>query len=412
MALFRLAVTLLLLLPQSDVSHGFVVTPRSVLQQHQRITKATTKEKNANKNADHVAPPKQRPAPLYGHNTNYRYDTREEEPPTERYGYASNTDHQQYQYQQYRDQYRDHHQHHHVEQQQDQQQQQEQQVVEVVSLYDVLGISRSASPKDIKQAFRHKAKLYHPDVNPQPDSTELFQEINEAYQILNDPSLKMQYDLFTPYVEEQQVDQQHQQHDEAAANTDPASSSSYYSAALPSKPKGPVPLPGGSTIVGDDLQFYLRLSYQFATRGGRVRIIIRRLETCESCRGIGLAPGHRHYDRYDRPCGYCHGIGRVRHYHRHPLSGHIIDDVETCPVCRGRQHHLDDNSFCHDCDGTGVHWHQRAIYVDVPGSLRPGQVLRLRQCGHTGPHDGPRGDLYIFVDIQPPTMFQSQMLAP
>jgi molecular chaperone DnaJ len=389
--MFRLAATLLLLLPQSDhVSHG-LVAPRSVLQQRTgtSASKARTTKKSKN------APTPKRP--LY-HSTNYRYDTRDE-PQTE-YGYASNADNNRH---------HQHHPRHHVEQQE---------VAEVVSShYDVLGIPRHASAKDIKQAFRHKAKLYHPDVNPQLDSTELFQEINEAYQILNDPKLKMKYDLFTPYeehVEQQQQQQQPQKYEEAADAFDPASS--YYYSALPPKPKGAaaavVQLPGGSTIVGDDLQFYLRLSWQFAARGGRVRILIRRLETCGTCRGHGLAPGRRHYDRHDRPCGYCHGIGRVHQWHRHPLSGHIIDDVETCPVCRGRQHHLDDDSFCSDCHGTGHTWQQRAIYVDVPGNLRPGHVLRLRQCGHTGPHDGPRGDLYVFVDIQPPTLFQSQMLAP
>jgi molecular chaperone DnaJ len=369
--MFRSAITLLLLLQQSDVSLG-LVPPRTIQRARDR------RSSNA----------------VQLHQGRYYYD----------YETADETEQQQHHY---------HHQtgyYNHSNNDDDDATTATAPPVEVVSLYDVLGISRHASPKDIKQAFRSKAKLYHPDANVgrgndsiREDTTELFQEINQAYQILNDPSLKMQYDLFTPYVEPDAVAGSDQQND------------LYYNMAnanaLPPKPKGPAAqLPGGSTIVGDDLQFYLRLSWQFAATGGRVKITIRRLETCTTCRGHGISSGGRLYDRHDRPCGHCHCRGRVLSMHRHPLSGHIVEEVITCPTCRGRQHHLDDQHsfFCKCCSGTGQMMRQREIYVDVPKNLRPGHVLRLRRCGNAGAQDGPRGDLYIFLDITPPTMFQQQ----
>eukprot|EP01083_Nonionella_stella_P165770 552470_1 len=62
--------------------------------------------------------------------------------------------------------------------------------------YRMLGISRSASSKEIKSAYRQMAKKYHPDANPGKDTTEQFQEINRAYEVLNNPDLKKKYDMY------------------------------------------------------------------------------------------------------------------------------------------------------------------------------------------------------------------------
>ena len=63
--------------------------------------------------------------------------------------------------------------------------------------YDLLGVSKSASEKEIKQAFRRLAKQYHPDANPDnPGAEAKFKEINEAYEVLSDPEKRAQYDRF------------------------------------------------------------------------------------------------------------------------------------------------------------------------------------------------------------------------
>jgi molecular chaperone DnaJ len=63
--------------------------------------------------------------------------------------------------------------------------------------YEVLGVKKSASPDDIKKAFRSLAKKYHPDLNPgDKESEEKFKEINEAFQVLSDPQKRAQYDQF------------------------------------------------------------------------------------------------------------------------------------------------------------------------------------------------------------------------
>ena len=60
----------------------------------------------------------------------------------------------------------------------------------------MLGVSRSADAKEIKSGYRKMAKQYHPDANPGEDTTEKFQEINRAYEVLNNPDMKQKYDMF------------------------------------------------------------------------------------------------------------------------------------------------------------------------------------------------------------------------
>jgi DnaJ-class molecular chaperone len=65
--------------------------------------------------------------------------------------------------------------------------------------YEVLGVSRDASQKAIRSAFRKLARKYHPDVNPNnPEATERFKEINEAHEVLSDPDKRAKYDRYGP----------------------------------------------------------------------------------------------------------------------------------------------------------------------------------------------------------------------
>jgi molecular chaperone DnaJ len=62
--------------------------------------------------------------------------------------------------------------------------------------YTVLGVDRSATDADIKKAFRKLAQQWHPDVNTEPGAAERFKQINEAYQVLSDPTRRQTYDMF------------------------------------------------------------------------------------------------------------------------------------------------------------------------------------------------------------------------
>jgi len=70
----------------------------------------------------------------------------------------------------------------------------------VPNLYEILGVQIFAEQKDIKKAFKKLAVRYHPDKNPNnPEAEELFKQINQAYQILSDPTKKSLYDQTLMY---------------------------------------------------------------------------------------------------------------------------------------------------------------------------------------------------------------------
>ena len=63
--------------------------------------------------------------------------------------------------------------------------------------YDILGVGKSSTESEIKQAYRELARKYHPDVNPgDKQAEEKFKKINEAYEVLSDPQKKRKYEQF------------------------------------------------------------------------------------------------------------------------------------------------------------------------------------------------------------------------
>lgn len=66
--------------------------------------------------------------------------------------------------------------------------------MEYEDFYQILGVSRDASPEDIKKAYRRLARSYHPDVSKAPDAEERFKKISQAYEVLSDPEKRRAYD--------------------------------------------------------------------------------------------------------------------------------------------------------------------------------------------------------------------------
>ncbi|KIY92454.1 Chaperone protein dnaJ [Monoraphidium neglectum] len=69
-------------------------------------------------------------------------------------------------------------------------------VVRAADYYDVLGVPRNADKKAIKQAYRSKARKYHPDVNKEAGAEAQFKQIGEAYEVLSDDQKRQIYDKY------------------------------------------------------------------------------------------------------------------------------------------------------------------------------------------------------------------------
>jgi molecular chaperone DnaJ len=271
--------------------------------------------------------------------------------------------------------------------------------------YAILGVSRNADASEIKKAYRRLAKQYHPDSNPGQDTTEKFQEINRAYEVLNNPDLKRKYDMFG----ERGLG--------TSAASDAAAGSSPFGGggfgqevdlgdlfdsffggggmggrgAGRARQRGP--------IVGDDLRFDLEVDFKTAVFGGEEKVRIRHLETCGTCSGSGVKPGSK-----VTTCSTCGGTGVTVQVTRTPLGN--FQTQQTCPTCRGTGQRIEE--YCGTCGGQGLVQKTKQIKVTIPPGVEDGNKLRVRGEGDAGPNGGPAGDLYIFLKVKQDPNFRRE----
>ena len=165
--------------------------------------------------------------------------------------------------------------------------------------YEVLGVSRDASPEDLKAAFRRLARQYHPDVNKSPDAEERFKEINEAYAVLSDSEKRATYDRYGT---------------EGLRNTGGMPDFTTVDFSDIFEELFGFGMGGGSRARsrnsprrGADLAYTVQLNFEEAVFGIDKEIEITRDETCSTCRGSGAEPGTT-----PGRCPTCGGRGEVR----------------------------------------------------------------------------------------------------
>jgi molecular chaperone DnaJ len=259
--------------------------------------------------------------------------------------------------------------------------------------YDVLGVTRESSEKDIKSAYRKLAMKYHPDQSKESDAEERFKEISEAYAVLSDPDKRRQYDQFG----HAGIDSTYTQEDlfrgvnfEDLLRGFGFGSESIFDLFFGgARRRGPVP--------GRDLRYELELTLEQAASGLETTIDVPRMEVCTTCNGSGAKPGTS-----PAKCGNCGSSGQVTRTQSTPF-GRIMTST-TCPKCGGRGEII--TAPCQDCSGSGRVRRTRKITVKVPPGVDDGQHLRLRGQGEASASGGPAGDLYVFINILPHPQFQ------
>jgi molecular chaperone DnaJ len=237
----------------------------------------------------------------------------------------------------------------------------------------VLGVDRSATPDEIKKAYRRLARELHPDVNPSEDASERFKAVTHAYDVLSDPQQRQQYDL------------------------------------------GPQPGFGGANFGFGDIfeTFFGGGGRQSGPRSRRergqdalVRVEIdldevifgtkRDLEVntavlCETCQGSCCVPGTSPV-----MCDICQGTGQIQRTMR-SLLGNVMTS-NPCGTCRGYGTII--ANPCVTCAGQGRVRATRTIPVDIPAGVETGLRLQMPGQGEVGPAGGPNGDLFLEMKVR------------
>ncbi len=266
--------------------------------------------------------------------------------------------------------------------------------------YQVLGVPETASPAEIKKAYRRLAKQYHPDANPNnTQAADRFKEISEAHSVLSDADKRKQYDQMRKL---------------GAFDTFRRQGAG---ARGPGRPAGQ---PGAeeafdygdingfglgdifSSIFGrgrkeesrgESLEAVVEVPFRVAALGGKVPVILPMTESCSNCHGSGAAPGAKII-----VCDECHGRGTVSF----GQGGFAVS--RPCPKCRGRGKIPSER--CPVCQGAGELRVQREIMITVPSATETGNKVRLKGQGEPGRAGAPPGDLIITFQVQEDRFFQ------
>lgn len=260
--------------------------------------------------------------------------------------------------------------------------------------YEVLGISRNATPDEIKRAYRRMALKYHPDKNPGDKEAEAkFKECAEAYEVLSDPEKRRQYDQYG-----HEGLRGASMHDFSRMNVEDIFSMFGFDdffegifGTAAGRRAGRRPGP----VRGYDLETSVDLDLSEVAKGTEKTIEFTRQDRCPACGGSGLAPGSR-----PASCATCGGAGQVAR------GGGFFQMVSTCPTCKGTGQIIRDP--CTSCRGAGRVPKRRTIVVKIPPGVHEGQSIRVAGEGEPGPNGGPYGDLYCYVRIKPHEFFERE----
>jgi molecular chaperone DnaJ len=258
--------------------------------------------------------------------------------------------------------------------------------------YEVLGVTRTATEVEIKSAYRKLAMTYHPDRNPNnPDAEEKFKELTEAYAILADSEKRSLYDRFGHAGVSSSAG--------GPAGFDPSIFQDFGD--IFGEFFGLGDLFGGAgrrrsrAQRGADLREDLTLEFDEAVFGTEKQVSVRRHETCDTCRGSGVAPG-----KSAATCQTCQGRGQVRYQQG------FFSIARTCPTCQGAGQVITDP--CPKCKGQGSVVRDRVVEAKVPAGVEDGTRIRFAGFGEAGAFGGPAGDLYVVLHVKEHSFFERE----
>ncbi len=257
--------------------------------------------------------------------------------------------------------------------------------------YEILGITKNASESEIKSAFRRLARQYHPDVSQEENAEEKFKEINEAYGVLSDPQKRAKYDRFGHAGVGDMGGMNYDFTGDFADLFEGLFGGTFGFGSMGGRRMRNAPR------RGRDLQKEIKLTFEEAVFGVEKEIEFVRDEICSTCNGSGANPGSDVHT-----CATCQGLGEVRQV-RQTILGQMMQTV-TCPKCNGRGQIIE--TLCHTCRGKGLERKTIKKKISIPAGVEKGTQIRLSGEGQPGANGGPRGNLYLIINVKAHKFFQ------
>lgn len=228
-------------------------------------------------------------------------------------------------------------------------------------LYDIVGVKPDADERDIRKAFMKKARELHPDKNKDdPNATEKFQELNEAYEILKNPQKRERYDRFGTTDTNEDI-------------------------------FNPFPHPRQRRQRTENIVHKINVTLEDLYNGKEIKLRINRNIICPDCNGNGCQKG-----KSPKKCPECGGSGQKVFIRR--MGPMITQQVTTCPSCHGLGEQIDNADKCHKCRGKKVVEEKKTIDVHIEPGMEDGDRIPFIGCADESP-GADTGDVIIVLKL-------------